>query len=56
MLVSQREPRLEAYRKTAAGEWVRREAGVGQVLSLASLEGVQLETDAIYRDPLAPPG
>ncbi len=55
VLVSQHEPRLEAYRKTAAGEWVLSEAGVGQVLSLASLEGVQLDTDAIYRDPLAPP-
>jgi Uma2 family endonuclease len=56
LLVSQREPRLEAYRRNAAGEWVLSEAGAGEVLVLASLEGVRLETDAIYRDPLAPPG
>lgn len=54
VLVSQHEPRLEAYRKNAEGEWVLGEAGAGQVLTLASIEGVQLDTDAIYRDPLAP--
>ncbi|MFV8755633.1 Uma2 family endonuclease [Nannocystaceae bacterium ST9] len=53
VLVSQREPRIEAYRKNAAGEWVLGEAGPGEVLPLASLEGVRLETDVIYRDPLA---
>jgi hypothetical protein len=29
------------------------EAGPGQTLSLRSLEGVRLETDSIYHDPLA---
>ncbi|PRP96219.1 Uma2 family endonuclease [Enhygromyxa salina] len=56
LLVSQREPRLEAYRKNATGEWVLSEAGAGELLSLASLEGVRLDTDAIYRDPLAAGG
>ncbi len=55
VLVSQHEPRLESYRKSGAGEWVLSEAGAGQSLILASLEGVRLETDAIYRDPLAAP-
>jgi Uma2 family endonuclease len=53
LLVSQREPRLEAYAKNSAGEWVLHEARAGETLTLRSLEGVSLETDAIYRDPLA---
>jgi Uma2 family endonuclease len=53
LLVSQREPRLESYRRTAAGEWVLSEAGAGQKLTLSSLDSIQLETDLIYRDPLA---
>jgi Uma2 family endonuclease len=54
VLVSQREPRLEAYFKTAEGAWMLSEAGAGEVLTLRSLAGVTLDTDAIYRDPLAP--
>jgi Uma2 family endonuclease len=53
VLVSQREPRLEAYYKNADGAWTLAEAGAGQVLELRSLEGVRLDVDALYRDPLA---
>jgi Uma2 family endonuclease len=52
LLVSQREPRLESYRRTATGEWMLSEAGAGQTLILASLDAVQLSTDLVYRDPL----
>lgn len=53
VLVSQREPRLEAYTKNAEGAWVLGEAGPGETLELGLLEGVRLPTDAIYRDPLS---
>lgn len=53
VLVSQREPRLEAYAKNAEGSWVLTEAGAGEALELRSLPGVRLEVDALYRDPLA---
>lgn len=52
VLVSQREPRLESYRRTTAGQWLLSEAGAGEVLTLTSLEGIELATDVIYRDPL----
>jgi Uma2 family endonuclease len=53
VLVSQREPRIESYCRNEAGEWVLTEARTGETLALRSLEGVRLETDAIYRDRLA---
>ena len=53
VLVSQHEPRLEAYYKNSEGAWVLDEAGPGQVLTLRSLAGVRLEVDGVYRDPLA---
>jgi|SRR5690606_10438737 len=53
VLVSQREPRIESYYKSPAGEWVLTEARAGETLAIRSLEGVRLETDAVYRDPLA---
>jgi Uma2 family endonuclease len=53
LLVSQREPRLEAYAKNAEGAWVLSEAGPGEALALRSLEGVRLQIDDVYRDPLA---
>lgn len=53
LLLSQHEPRLEAYTKNDEGAWVLREARAGEILVLGSLEGVRLSTDAIYRDPLA---
>ncbi|MFV8752681.1 Uma2 family endonuclease [Nannocystaceae bacterium ST9] len=54
VLISQHEPRIEAYSKTADGNWMLDEAGPGQALMLRSLAGVRLETDVVYRDPLAP--
>ena len=53
LLVSQHEPRLESYFKNDAGEWVLHEARSGETLAMRSLEGVRLETDVIYHDPLA---
>ncbi|PRP98090.1 hypothetical protein ENSA5_30750 [Enhygromyxa salina] len=53
LLVSQQSQRLESQFKNAAGEWVLREAGPGEVLELRALEGVRIETDLIYHDPLA---
>lgn len=53
VLVSQHEPRLEAYARNEEGAWVLTEAAAGESLALRSLEGVRLLVDAIYRDPLA---
>lgn len=53
LLVNQHEPRLEVYSRNDRDEWVLREAGAGQRLALASLEGVTLDTDRIYVNPLA---
>jgi Uma2 family endonuclease len=53
VLVSSTEPRLEAYSRNDAGEWVLHEAGPGESLSLRSIEGARLETDVIYRNRLA---
>ena len=52
LLVSQRERRLELYRKNDAGQWVLFEAGPGERLTLASVPGVALAADDVYRDPL----
>ncbi len=54
VLVSSSEPRLEAYSRNDAGEWVLHEAGPGESLRLRSIEGAQLETDVIYRNRLTP--
>jgi Uma2 family endonuclease len=53
LLVSPQAPRLEAYARNAEGEWVLHEAGAGESLALRSLDGVRLQTDAIYRNRLA---
>lgn len=53
VLVSPSEPRLESYARNDMGEWVLHEAGAGELLSLRSLAGAVLETDAIYRDRLS---
>lgn len=53
VLVSQRRPRLELYRRDAAGHWVLFEAGPGEAIQLTSIGGASIETDAVYRDPLA---
>jgi Uma2 family endonuclease len=52
LLVSQKERRLELYRKDAEGHWVLFEAGSGETLTLASLPGVALVTDEVYRNPI----
>lgn len=52
VLMSQREPRIEMFRRNEAGRWELYEAGAGQRLELASV-GCTLEVDALYRDPLA---
>lgn len=51
LLVSQREPRLEVFRRGEGGRWELYEAGPGESLTLASV-GVIVETDEVYRDPL----
>jgi Uma2 family endonuclease len=56
LLVSQKEPRLELYRKNEQGQWVLFEAVAGQTLQLASLPDVALATDEVYRNPLAESG
>ena len=51
VLVSQREPRIEVFRRTETGTWELVEARRGMQVALGSL-GVTLDVDAIYRDPL----
>ncbi len=53
VLVSQQTRRLESLYKNDEGDWVLREAGPGEALQLRALEGVRLETDVVYHDPLA---
>ena len=55
LLVSQYKPLLESYRKSSEGVWMLAEAGAGEGLTLAAVEGVRLDVDALYRNPLAPP-
>lgn len=55
LLISQHKPRIESYRRNAEGVWMLAEAGVGERLTLAALDGVELDVDLIYRDPLDPP-
>ena len=54
LLLSQHQPRIESYRKSSQGVWELAEAGAGETLTLAALEGVRLDVELIYRDPLAP--
>ena len=51
VLVSQREPAIELFRRTDAGAWELVEARRGSRLELRSLV-VTLDVDAVYRDPL----
>jgi Uma2 family endonuclease len=53
VLVSQATPRIEVYRRNAAGRWELFEFGAGAVAEFASV-GCTLAVDEIYRDPLAP--
>lgn len=52
LLVSQSKPLLESYRKSSEGVWMLAEAGSGERLTLAAVDGVQLDVDGLYRDPL----
>lgn len=55
VLVSQREPLIEVYRRNERGNWeLVAEARRGERAELASCgEVITLDVDAIYRDPLA---
>ena len=53
VLVSQRRPMIEVYRKNGAGQWVLFEVHGGEFFELESLGGVTLGVDYIYRNPLA---
>jgi Uma2 family endonuclease len=53
VLVSQHKPRIESYFKNEQGIWMLSEAGAGEKLALAAFEGVSLDVDLIYRNPLA---
>lgn len=53
VLVSQHKPRIESFFKNEQGVWMLNEAGAGGKLKLAALEGVSLDVDLIYRNPLA---
>jgi Uma2 family endonuclease len=52
VLVSQREPHVEVYRKNEAGRWELWEHRAGETIALASVDA-EIELDAIYADPLA---
>jgi len=55
VLVSQGEPLIEVYRRNERGNWeLFVEARAGQLAELTSCgPAIELEVDAIYRDPLA---
>jgi Uma2 family endonuclease len=55
VLVSQREPLIEVYRRNERGNWeLVAEARRGERAELASCgEVIALDVDAIYSDPLA---
>lgn len=55
LVVSQREPRLELFRRNERGIWELHEAGAGETLDLVSI-GVKLSVDAVYDNPLAAAG
>jgi Uma2 family endonuclease len=52
LLLSQHEPRSESVRRSEQGVWMLAEAGPGETLTLAALEGVTLDVELIYRNPL----
>lgn len=51
ILVSQREPRIEIFRRRAHGEWSYAQAGAGGILEIESIEA-KLDVDAIFRTQL----
>jgi Uma2 family endonuclease len=50
VLVSQRSPRIEVFRRQPGGRWELQEAGPGETLRLESLD-IELSVDAIFHDP-----
>lgn len=52
VLVSQRERRVEVYRRNEAGPWELFESEAGARVELASV-GCTIAVDEVYRDPLA---
>ncbi len=52
MLVSQRGPRTEVFRRGQAGRWELYEYERGAMCELASV-GANVNVDDVYRDPLA---
>jgi Uma2 family endonuclease len=52
VLVAQRAPRLEVFRRNDDGTWTLHEAGPGERVKLASI-GCELAVDEVYANPLA---
>lgn len=52
VLVSQKEPCIEVYRRTESGEWDMEKALAGQTVNLRSIE-CELDVNEVYVDPLA---
>lgn len=51
VMVSQKEPRIEVFRRTSSNTWELTEALAGQTAKLTSIE-CELSVDEIYADPL----
>jgi Uma2 family endonuclease len=54
VLVSQREPRIEQFRRDRGGAWIYRAAGPGERIALSS--GVELAVDTVFAGLMALPG
>ena len=52
VLVSQKEPRIEVFRRKDDGHWDYFDVGAGETLDLTSV-GARIAVDAVYADPLA---
>jgi Uma2 family endonuclease len=52
VLVSQRSPQIEVFRKNESGKWMFEEAGSGETASLTSI-ACALSVDEVYANPLA---
>lgn len=53
LLVSQREPRVEHFRRDRSGSWIYRAAGPGERIVLAN--GLELEVDKIFANVMSLP-
>lgn len=54
LLVSQREPRIEHFRREQGGAWVYRAAGPGERIALSN--GTEIVVDAVFASVMALPG